>query len=107
MLQALWKVHDGPIFSICVMKDGGLVTGGGRDGRLILFDSSFCQTGKEAQLPEHLGSVRTISQGRTEFICETALTPFDKSIIKSLIINSNIVQVLVLSCWWGRQGTVS
>ena len=66
------------------MKDGGLVTGGGRDGRLILFDSSFCQTGKEAQLPEHLGSVRTISQGRTEFFLtrpigpdcvETALTP--------------------------------
>ncbi|XP_059086390.1 echinoderm microtubule-associated protein-like 1 isoform X5 [Tigriopus californicus] len=62
--KALRKVHDGPIFSICVMKDGSIVTGGGRDRKLIQFDSTYKRTGMEAELPEHLGSVRTISQGR-------------------------------------------
>eukprot|EP00095_Tigriopus_kingsejongensis_P006549 maker-scaffold515_size150689-snap-gene-0.35 protein:Tk06549 transcript:maker-scaffold515_size150689-snap-gene-0.35-mRNA-1 annotation:"echinoderm microtubule-associated 2 isoform x3" len=62
--KALRKIHDGPIFSICVLKDGSVVTGGGRDRKLIQFDSSYKRTGMEAELPDHLGSVRTISQGR-------------------------------------------
>merc|ERR1719342_1258702 len=61
--KAMWKVHDGPIFTICVLKDGSIITGGGKDGRLVKFDSNMCSTGKEAQLPDHLGSVRTVSQG--------------------------------------------
>ena len=62
--KAVWRAHEGPIFSVCVLKeDGGLVTGGGRDGRVVLYDQTFCPTGREAQLPPHLGSVRTISQG--------------------------------------------
>ena len=57
-------MHDGPIFSICVLKDGSIVTGGGKDRRLVQFDALYKRTGMEAELPEHLGSVRTISQGR-------------------------------------------
>ena len=60
--KALRKVHDGPIFAICVLKDGSIVTGGGKDRRLVLFDASYRKAGSEAQLPEHLGSTRTISQ---------------------------------------------
>ena len=63
-MQALRKVHDGPIFAICVLKDGSIVTGGGKDRRLVLFDASYRKVGSEAQLPEHLGSTRTISQGK-------------------------------------------
>ncbi len=84
--KALRRVHDGPIFSICVLKDGSIVTGGGKDHRIVQFDSFYKRTGMEVevsvvflstsnkdtpkapffflQLPEHLGSVRTISQGR-------------------------------------------
>jgi len=62
--KALRKVHDGPIFAICVLKDGSIVTGGGKDRRLVLFDASYRKCGSEAQLPEHLGSTRTISQGK-------------------------------------------
>ena len=28
--QAMWGVHEGPVFSICVLRDGSVVTGGGR-----------------------------------------------------------------------------
>ena len=29
-----------------------------------MYDTSYCPTGREAMLPSHLGSVRTISQGQ-------------------------------------------
>ena len=62
--KAMWAVHEGPIFSICVLKDGSIVTGGGKDGRVVMYDSSYSPTGAEAQLPHHLGCVRTLSQGQ-------------------------------------------
>ncbi|XP_071743386.1 echinoderm microtubule-associated protein-like 2 isoform X9 [Lepeophtheirus salmonis] len=62
--KALRKVHNGPIFSICVLKDGSIVTGGGKDRRIVEFDSLYRRTGMEAELPEHMGSIRTISQGK-------------------------------------------
>jgi len=51
--KAIRKVHDGSI-----------VTGGGKDRKLVLFDATYRRNGAEAELPEHLGSVRTISQGK-------------------------------------------
>ena len=62
--KVIRKVHDGPIFSICVLKDGSVITGGGRDSRIVKFDTLYRKTGLEAQLPEHLGSIRTVSQGK-------------------------------------------
>jgi len=62
--KVIRKVHDGPIFSICVLKDGSIITGGGRDSRVVKFDTLYRKTGLEAQLPEHLGSIRTVSQGK-------------------------------------------
>jgi len=62
--KVMRKVHDGPIFSICVLKDGSIITGGGKDSRIVKFDTLYRKTGMEAQLPEHLGSIRTLSQGR-------------------------------------------
>ncbi|XP_075233880.1 echinoderm microtubule-associated protein-like 2 isoform X2 [Lycorma delicatula] len=57
-------VHEGSVFSICVLKEGSIVTGGGKDGRLIQFDSELQPTGFEAQIADHVGGVRTISEGR-------------------------------------------
>ena len=62
--KVMRKVHDGPIFSICVLKDGSIITGGGKDSRIVKFDTLYRKTKMEAQLPEHLGSIRTLSQGR-------------------------------------------
>ena len=41
--KSLKKVHNGPIFAICVLKDGGIVSGGGKDGKLIHFDDNYCK----------------------------------------------------------------
>jgi hypothetical protein len=37
------------------MKEGNLVTGGGKDGRLVQLDASLNPTGQETRVPEHLG----------------------------------------------------
>lgn len=44
------NVHEGSIFSICVLKDGFIVTGGGKDGKILYFDESLNLTGEEAQV---------------------------------------------------------
>lgn len=44
------NVHEGSIFSICVLKDGSVITGGGKDGRLVQLDSDLAKTGEESQV---------------------------------------------------------
>ena len=63
--KSLKKVHNGPIFAICVLKDGGIVSGGGKDGKLIHFDENYKKTNLECEVPEEYGSIRTICQGRS------------------------------------------
>lgn len=43
-------MHDGSIFSMCVLKDGTVITGGGKDGRILHFDATLNLTGEEAQV---------------------------------------------------------
>lgn len=43
------NLHEGSIFSICVLKNGNIITGGGKDGKILYFDSSLNLTGEEAQ----------------------------------------------------------
>lgn len=61
--KAIWGGHQGPVFSICVLKDGNILTGGGKDGRIVKYNHEYRLTGEEAVIPGHLGSVRAISQG--------------------------------------------
>nr|XP_034188136.1 echinoderm microtubule-associated protein-like 2 isoform X14 [Osmia lignaria] len=58
------NIHEGPIFSICVLKDGFIVTGGGKDGKILYFDDSLNSTGEEAQIEDHFGGIRTLAEGR-------------------------------------------
>ncbi|KAK2575040.1 hypothetical protein KPH14_008783 [Odynerus spinipes] len=58
------NLHEGSIFSICVLKNGNIITGGGKDGRILLFDSSLNAMGEEAQIEDHFGGIRTLSEGR-------------------------------------------
>ena len=44
------KVHNGPVFAICVLKDGSVVTGGGKDGKLIHFDGNYKKSDLEAEV---------------------------------------------------------
>ena len=43
-----------------------MVTGGGKDGRIVVYDAAYKKTGEEATLPPNWGAVRTISQGRVK-----------------------------------------
>ncbi|XP_063993575.1 echinoderm microtubule-associated protein-like 2 isoform X4 [Diachasmimorpha longicaudata] len=58
------NLHEGSIFSICVLKNGNVVTGGGKDGRILYFDGSLNSTGEGAQIEDHFGGIRTVSEGR-------------------------------------------
>ncbi|XP_026809328.1 echinoderm microtubule-associated protein-like 2 isoform X3 [Rhopalosiphum maidis] len=64
IIKVARNVHEGSVFSICVLKEGSIITGGGKDGKLIQFDTSMHPTGYEAQIAEHLGGIRTVSEGR-------------------------------------------
>ncbi|XP_026935684.1 LOW QUALITY PROTEIN: echinoderm microtubule-associated protein-like 2 [Sagmatias obliquidens] len=61
--QALLGVHDGGVFGLCALRDGTLVSGGGRDRRVILWGSDYSKL-QEAEVPEDFGPVRTIAEGR-------------------------------------------
>lgn len=39
------NVHEGSIFSICVLKDGSVLTGGGKDSKIAHLDSNLSRTG--------------------------------------------------------------
>lgn len=64
ILRLVRGVHEGGIFSICVLKDGSVISGGGKDGRLVLLDSELQPTGEESSIGEQYGGVRQISEGR-------------------------------------------
>ncbi|XP_043284108.1 echinoderm microtubule-associated protein-like 2 isoform X5 [Venturia canescens] len=64
MAKLVKNLHEGSIFSICVLKTGNIVTGGGKDGRILYYDGSLNLTGVEAQIEDHFGGIRTLSEGR-------------------------------------------
>ncbi|XP_066947603.1 echinoderm microtubule-associated protein-like 2 isoform X39 [Macrobrachium rosenbergii] len=55
--------HDGPVFSILVQKDGGIITGG-KDGRIVEWDRDLERTGNVIEIPEQYGSPRVVTSGR-------------------------------------------
>lgn len=58
------NVHEGSVFSICVLKDGSVISGGGKDGRIVQFDGQLNKTGEEALIEGSFGGVRVVSEGR-------------------------------------------
>lgn len=66
--QICQSVHEGGIFSLCVTQDGHLISGGGKDKRIVFFDAALNPIGDTKELPELHGSVRTIAQGPGEML---------------------------------------
>ncbi|XP_031616634.1 echinoderm microtubule-associated protein-like 2 isoform X2 [Contarinia nasturtii] len=62
--RLLKKVHDGSIFTLCALKDGSFLSGGGKDGRIKLFDADLNPTGIEMEIEQHFGAVRVVSEGK-------------------------------------------
>ena len=61
--KAVWGMHDGPVFALCVLRDGMIVTGGGKDRRVVKCDPEFRPTGEVTTLTEEDGGVRSLAQG--------------------------------------------
>ncbi|XP_053329253.1 echinoderm microtubule-associated protein-like 2 isoform X2 [Spea bombifrons] len=60
---AINGAHEGGVFALCVCRDGTLLSGGGKDGRVILWDREYKRV-RETRIPECFGPVRTIAEGR-------------------------------------------
>ena len=48
--KALVGAHEGGIFSLCVMKDGSVLSGGGKDRRIIHWSNAYQKTGQETEV---------------------------------------------------------
>ncbi|XP_063365069.1 echinoderm microtubule-associated protein-like 2 [Cydia amplana] len=56
--------HAGSVFSLLALKDGCVVSGGGKDGRVVMFDAELNATGHENIIEGHYGGVRVLAEGR-------------------------------------------
>ncbi|KAF5910455.1 hypothetical protein HPG69_018229 [Diceros bicornis minor] len=65
--QAVLGAHDGGVFGLCVLRDGTLVSGGGRDRRVVLWGSDYSKL-QEVEVPEDFGPVRTVAEGREDML---------------------------------------
>ena len=64
MSKIVRNVHEGSVFCLLVNNDGLVISGGGKDRRLVQLDASLARTGAEAQLSEDVGGVRAVAEGR-------------------------------------------
>ncbi|KAI0213314.1 Echinoderm microtubule-associated protein-like 1 [Lamellibrachia satsuma] len=67
VLDALVAAHEGTIFSICVLKDGTLLTGG-KDRKIIHWGAGYKKMGLDQEISEQYGAPRMLSQGKGNMI---------------------------------------
>uniref|UniRef100_A0A672IH74 Echinoderm microtubule-associated protein-like 2 n=1 Tax=Salarias fasciatus TaxID=181472 RepID=A0A672IH74_SALFA len=61
--QVVSGAHEGGIFSICVLKNGTMVSGGGKDRKVVLWDKYRKQSEMEVRTPDSFGPVRALTEG--------------------------------------------
>nr|KAF6272648.1 EMAP like 2 [Myotis myotis] len=61
--QVVPGAHDGGVFGLCALRDGTLVSGGGRDRRVVFWGPDYSKL-QEVEVPEDFGPVRTVAEGR-------------------------------------------
>uniref|UniRef100_A0A087YEH5 EMAP like 2 n=2 Tax=Poecilia TaxID=8080 RepID=A0A087YEH5_POEFO len=61
--QVVSGAHEGGIFSVCVLKDGTMVSGGGKDRKVALWDHNYRKQA-EMEVGELLGPVRALAEGK-------------------------------------------
>ncbi|XP_059574400.1 echinoderm microtubule-associated protein-like 3 [Alligator mississippiensis] len=54
--------HEGSVFALCLRRDGSVLSGGGKDRRLVHWSPELSLL-QEAELSERFGAVRTIAEG--------------------------------------------
>ncbi|KAM4825981.1 LOW QUALITY PROTEIN: echinoderm microtubule-associated protein-like 2 [Thomomys bottae] len=65
--QAVLGAHEGGVFGLCALRGGTLVSGGGRDRRVVLWGSDYSKL-QEVEVPEDFGPVRTVAEGRGDML---------------------------------------
>ncbi|CAH2325064.1 echinoderm microtubule-associated -like 3 [Pelobates cultripes] len=56
------RAHDGSVTSLTALRDGFVLSAGGKDKRLVMWSETLTQI-KECEIPEHFGAVRAIAEG--------------------------------------------
>ncbi|KAM3931873.1 echinoderm microtubule-associated protein-like 4 isoform 5-T5 [Leptodactylus fuscus] len=59
------KAHDGSVFTLCQMRNGMLLTGGGKDRKVILWDHSL-NPEREIEVPDQYGTIRAVAEGKAD-----------------------------------------
>uniref|UniRef100_A0A3B3RH68 Echinoderm microtubule-associated protein-like 4 n=1 Tax=Paramormyrops kingsleyae TaxID=1676925 RepID=A0A3B3RH68_9TELE len=66
------KAHDGSVFTLCQMRNGTLLTGGGKDHKIILWDHDL-NVEREIEVPDQYGSIRAVAEGKgNQFLIGTS-----------------------------------
>ncbi|NXH30953.1 EMAL1 protein, partial [Myiagra hebetior] len=61
--HAVQGAHEGGIFALCMLRDGTLVSGGGKDRKLISWNGNYQKIHK-TEIPEQFGPIRTVAEGK-------------------------------------------
>uniref|UniRef100_A0A669BPX8 EMAP like 2 n=1 Tax=Oreochromis niloticus TaxID=8128 RepID=A0A669BPX8_ORENI len=61
--QVVSGAHEGGIFSVCVLKDGTMVSGGGKDRKVVLWDHDYRKKAT-MEVGESFGPVRALAEGK-------------------------------------------
>uniref|UniRef100_A0A8C3T6T7 EMAP like 1 n=1 Tax=Chelydra serpentina TaxID=8475 RepID=A0A8C3T6T7_CHESE len=64
---ALQGAHEGGIFALCMLRDGTLVSGGGKDRKLISWNGNYQKLHK-TEIPEQFGPIRTVAEGKGDVV---------------------------------------
>ncbi|ELK28077.1 Echinoderm microtubule-associated protein-like 1, partial [Myotis davidii] len=64
---AIQGAHEGGIFALCMLRDGTLVSGGGKDRKLISWNGNYQKLHK-TEIPEQFGPIRTVAEGKGDVI---------------------------------------
>uniref|UniRef100_A0A671X698 EMAP like 3 n=1 Tax=Sparus aurata TaxID=8175 RepID=A0A671X698_SPAAU len=54
------RAHEGSVFTLCTLQGGGLLSGGGKDRKIIRWSADLAPE-RECEIPEKYGAVRTIA----------------------------------------------
>uniref|UniRef100_A0A098M0H5 Echinoderm microtubule-associated protein-like 4 n=1 Tax=Hypsiglena sp. JMG-2014 TaxID=1550645 RepID=A0A098M0H5_9SAUR len=66
------KAHDGNVFTLCQMRNGMLLTGSGKDRKIILWDHDL-NAEREIEVPDQYGTIRAVAEGKADqFIIGTS-----------------------------------
>ncbi|KAM4695375.1 echinoderm microtubule-associated protein-like 4 isoform 2-T2 [Discoglossus pictus] len=59
------KAHDGSVFTLCQLRNGMLLTGGGKDRKVIMWDHDL-NPEREIEVPDQYGTIRAVAEGKAD-----------------------------------------